>query len=124
MASDQQVHSRTILQTLLELQRQGITPAMSHLEKVEPDLASFVMESFSDLHEKLLSLGGSFKKTQRVQRAVELLTVVCIVALRQSHYELWESQMDERVRQLDPSAAPTALPQLQPPPTPDPDLNA
>ncbi len=120
MASDQQVHSRTILQTMLELQRQGITPAMSHLEKVEPDLASFVMESYSDLYQKLLALGGSHKKTQRVQKAIELLTMVCIVSLRKSHFELWEAQMGERLEQLDPSAPPAALP--EPPITPDSDL--
>ncbi len=123
MASDQQVHSRTILQSLLELQRQGITPAMSHLEKVEPDLASFLMESYSDIYQKLMALSGSPKKTQRVQKAIELLTMVCIVSLRKSHFELWEAQMGERLEQLDPSA-PSTTSLLSPPPGPHSDPTA
>ena len=50
MPSDQQVTSRMILQTLQELARQGATPALEHLEQVEPDLASYLMETLSSIY--------------------------------------------------------------------------
>jgi hypothetical protein len=90
MSSDQQVTSRIILKSLLELQRQGTTtPPLEHLEQVEPDLACYVMETLSDLHHQLLALGAAAKRTRRIYRQVELFVLVCITALRNGHYELW-----------------------------------
>jgi hypothetical protein len=89
MPYDQQVTSRIILQSLLELKRQGSTQALEHLEQVEPDLACYVMESLTDLHHILLAFGASAKRSKRLYRQVELLVLVCITALRKGHYELW-----------------------------------
>jgi hypothetical protein len=90
MSSDQQVTSRIILQSLLELKRQGTTTApLEHLEQVEPDLACYVMETLSDLHHQLLALGAPAKRTRRIYSQVELFVLVCITALRKGHYELW-----------------------------------
>jgi hypothetical protein len=104
MASDQQVNSQLILQSLLELQRQGPTPAMEHLEKVEPDLASYLMETLSLVYHKLLALGAPAKKTQRVYRQIQTMALVCIVSLRKGHHELWrDTTMGEGIKQLEPA---------------------
>src|SRR5947199_7840500 len=103
MTSDQQVNSQIILQALLELQRQGPTPAMQHLEKVEPDLASYLMETLSLIYHRLLALGAPAKKTQRVYRQIQIMAV-CIVSLRKGHHELWRDMtMGEGIEQLEPT---------------------
>jgi hypothetical protein len=103
MASDQQVNAKTILQTLLEVERQG-GQTMERLEQVEPDLACFVMERLGDIHHKLLALRGRPKATQAVYHRIELLVLVSINALRTSHYELWRSmQAESPLAQIDPS---------------------
>jgi hypothetical protein len=95
MPSDQQVTSKMILQTLQELTRTGTTPALEHLEQVEPDLASYLMETLTTIYHQILGLGGSAKTSRRVYRQVQLLALVCIVALRKGHYELWRRQADD-----------------------------
>ena len=89
MASDQQVTSKMILQTLQELTRKGTTPVLEQLEQVEPDLASYLMETLTTIYHQILSLGGSAKKSKRVYRQVQTLAVACIMAMRQGHFELW-----------------------------------
>jgi hypothetical protein len=89
MCSDQQVSSRIILQTIVELKRQGATAALAHLEQVEPDLAEYVMESLTDVHYQILALGATTRRSRRVYRRVESLVLISIAALRKGHYELW-----------------------------------
>ena len=88
MPSDQQVTSQIILQTLQELSRLGTTPALEKLEQVEPDLASYLMESLSGIYHQMLGLGGSSKKTRRAYRQVQTLALVCILSMQKGHYEL------------------------------------
>jgi len=92
MASDQHVTSKIILQTLLELQRQGSTASLEQLEQLEPDLACFVMERLGEVHRRLLNLGGKPKASQRLYHQIEELILVCIQAQRLSHYQLWQDQ--------------------------------
>jgi len=110
MPSDQQVTSKMILQTLQELTRTGTTPALEHLEQVEPDLASYLMETLTTIYHLILGLGGSAKKSRRVYGQVQLLAVVCIVALRKGHYELWRQDDDGEEDSTD------ATPPQSPPP--------
>ena len=95
MPSDQQVTSKMILQTLQELTRTGTTPALEQLEQIEPDLASYLMETLTTIYHQILGLGGSAKKGKRVYRQIQMLAVVCIVALRKGHYELWRKADDD-----------------------------
>ena len=104
MASDQQCSSKMVLQTLMEVRRQGVTAALEHLERIEPHLAEYVMETLSVIHQKLLALGAPARKTQLVYRHVQLLVLVCLQSLRRGHHELWRQQMGEGLKQLDPSA--------------------
>jgi len=103
MASDQQVTSKMILQTLQELTRTGTTPILEQLEQVEPDLASYLMETLTTIYHQILGLGGSAKKSQKVYRQVQNLALVCIVALRKGHFELWrQNEPDEDSPQAPP----------------------
>ena len=107
MASDQQVSAKHVLQSLMRLKRQGSQRAMAELEQVEPDLAGYLMEELSLVHQKLLELGAPAGRTRWLQRRVESLALICIAALRQSHFDLWREEMaaaDGPLARLDGSA--------------------
>jgi hypothetical protein len=67
-ASDAIVNSKTVLNCLLQLQRQGSEEWMRQLEATELELAEYLFESFSAIYQKLLELNGPFRKTRRVYR--------------------------------------------------------
>jgi hypothetical protein len=92
MESDQQVSVGTILRSLLQLRRQGSTRMLQDLEQHEPELASYMMENLSLVHQRLSELIGPQRPLRRVQRQIEHLLLVCIDALRQGQYELWRKQ--------------------------------
>jgi hypothetical protein len=92
--SDGMVRPRIILDCVLQLQRSGTTPAMLRLEQTEPDLAEYLLESLSSIHHDLHRLHGPPSKTRRLYRQISVMTLVCIEALRQSHYELWQQQTE------------------------------
>ena len=102
MATDQQVTARMVLEAQLELERRGAAAFMQHLEKTEPELANFVLETLSLIYTKLSNLGGPPQKTKRVFRSVQALPLVSIEALRRGHLELWDKQMGPALGQLDP----------------------
>jgi hypothetical protein len=112
-ASDGMVHARTVLETVLQLQRQGTEPSMRQLEQSEPDLAEYLLESLSDLHQRLGALGGSPGRTRRVYRRMELMTLICIQALRKGHYELWKGETDVCTR-AGTDDAPARQPDIRP----------
>ena len=89
MASDQMVSARAILRAETELRRVGHRQAMTQLEQVEPDLSSHLWEELSEIHRRLLALGGPPKQSQRCYRRVQRLMLVSILALRHGHHELW-----------------------------------
>src|SRR5688500_18578508 len=89
MASDQVVGAKHVLHALMRTKRQGIQRAMAELERAEPDLAGYLMEELSLVHQKLFELGASAGRTRWLVRRTEALTLVCIAALRQGHYDLW-----------------------------------
>ncbi|MGB0766266.1 MAG: hypothetical protein ACPGYV_00995 [Phycisphaeraceae bacterium] len=89
MATDQQVSARAILRAESELRRVGHRQTMTQLEQVEPDLSGHLWEELSDIHRRLLSLGGSPKASQRCYRRIQRLMLVAILALRHGHHELW-----------------------------------
>jgi hypothetical protein len=89
MASDQQVSARAILRAENELRRFGHRQTMTQLEQVEPDLSSHLWEELSDIHRRLLSLGGLPKESQRCYRRIQRLMLVTILAMRHGHHELW-----------------------------------
>ena len=107
MATDQQVSARAVLDAVMELRRRGSRQALQELEQVEPDLASYLMESLSDVHQKLLALGGPAKASRRLYDDMQSLALVCIAALRKGHYELWrQSDAGAKLDPPDSGAAP------------------
>lgn len=56
--SDGIIRPRTVLNCVLQLQRQGVTPAMQQLEETEPDLAEYLLGTLSNIHHELLGLHG------------------------------------------------------------------
>lgn len=89
MASDQQVSARGILRAESELRRVGHRQTMAELEQIEPDLSSHLWEQLSDIHRRLLSLGGTPKESQRCYRRIQQLMLIAILSLRDGHHELW-----------------------------------
>ena len=90
MPSDQSVSAKAVLAAVLEIKREGTRPSLEHLEQVEPDLAEYLMESLTTVHQNLLALGGPARDRQRLYREIEALTLTCIVALWRGHHELWQ----------------------------------
>ena len=89
MASDQTVSARAILRAESELRRVGHRQTMTQLEQTEPDLSSHLWEELSDIHRRMLALGGPPKDSQRCYRRIQRLMLVTILALRHGHHELW-----------------------------------
>jgi hypothetical protein len=104
MATDQHVSARMVLEAQLEVERRGAGAFMRHLEKTEPELANFVLETLSLIYQRLSNLGGSPQKTRRAFRQVQTLLIVSIESIRQAHLELWEKQMGPALAELDPDA--------------------
>ena len=119
MASDRLVSPKLILESHLQLQRQGSGKMMAELEQLEPDLAEWLMENLSLIHQKLLTTGASPKRVQSVYRRIEGLVLVCLHAQRQAHHEFWNTSAGEALEQLDPDREePDHLPPAEDPPKP------
>ena len=95
MPSDQTVTAKAVLAAVIEIRRHGTRPALEHLEQVEPDLSEYLMESLSEIHQKLRKLHSPAAQVQRLYRDVESLTLVCIVALRRGHHDLWRQDISQ-----------------------------
>src|SRR5690242_9786877 len=105
MASDQQVTAQLVLKTLMEVKRRGSMALIQDLERVEPDLTEYLLESLTALHQKLLAVGATHKQSQRLYLEVQTLAIVCITSLRKAHFQLWQqTARDPRLKELDPSA--------------------
>ncbi len=117
VASDQQVTASVVLETLLEVQRIGPARAMQRLEQVEPDLMEFLLEDLSQLHHRLLDLGGPAKKSRRIFHQVERLALVCVESMRKGHFRLWQASVEDTpLARLDDSPSQSDAPfPLHPP---------
>lgn len=95
MPTDQLVTAAHVLKAVMELDRRGSTKVMSDLESLEPDLVEYLLESLTRLHHQLTSLGFSGNDTRKIYRPTEKTTLVCIMALRNAHRDLWENDSTE-----------------------------
>lgn len=93
-SQDRQVSPKHVLQSLMRLKRQGSQRALEELEQLEPDLAEYLMEELSLLHQKLLELAGPPRRTRWLARRVESLALVLVASLRQAHYEMWKDAVE------------------------------
>ena len=92
--SDGIVDPRTVLDLVLQLQNHGTLAAMQQLEATEPELANYLFETLSSIHQQISSVCASSARTRRLYRQIELMALVCIQALRHSHAQLWQQQID------------------------------
>ncbi|CAN5621337.1 hypothetical protein BH10PLA1_BH10PLA1_17200 [soil metagenome] len=91
MASDQTVTARHVLAAVLELQRRGSDAVVKEMEKLEPDLVEHLLENTCQIHHRLMKLGLPGKQARKIYRQAESITLVCVIALRRAHYDLWNS---------------------------------
>lgn len=88
MASDQLVTARHVLRSVSELQRRHSRRILLELERLEPDLAEYVIENLSQLHHKLARHDLSRDEVMHVFRHAESTLLVSLLALRQGYREL------------------------------------
>jgi len=104
MASDQVVSARAVLDAEMSLRRLGSHQVLHELEQVEPDLTNYLLENLTDIHQRILALGGSAKASQRVFMEVQRLALVCINALRRGQFDLWkQSDAGAQLEDGDPA---------------------
>jgi hypothetical protein len=93
-SSDRLVTSQHILKAVMEYERRGSTKVLADLETLEPDMVEYLLESLTRLHYQLTRLGLSNADARKIYRPAEKTAVVCIMALRNAHRDLWESDGD------------------------------
>jgi len=79
------VTARDVLHALSEIRRRKHWPLFQELEKAEPDLTEFVLEEIAAIHHTLLESGVRPKTVRRLQRQVQTLVLVCVLAPRRSN---------------------------------------
>jgi hypothetical protein len=90
MASDRLVTSQHVLRAVMEYDRRGSTAVLSDLEKLEPDLVEYLLETLTALHHDLARQGLSELNARKSYRRAEKTALICVIALRHAHRELWE----------------------------------
>ena len=118
MASDQMVESRHILQAIVAVQRRGAWALIADLEKVEPELAEYLREMLSTLHQELAKTGTSHRRLRRIDKTAQELAVVCIAALRAAHFDLWRDDAAAPGSRLSRLQSPSSGDDEKPPPPP------
>ena len=78
------VTARDILNVLSEIRRRKQWPLFQELEAAEPDLAEFVLEEITAIHHTLIETGARPKVVRRLQRQVQNLALVCVLAVRRA----------------------------------------
>ena len=95
MASDRLVTPQHVLQAVMEYERRGGTKLLSELEKLEPDLSEYLLEESSRLYHDLMHMGLSGREARKAHRCAKKTALVCILALRNAHRELWDKDSEE-----------------------------
>ena len=107
MPTDQQVTSKMILDAVLDLERRGPVQVLRQLEALEPDLTGYFLENLTLLFQRIMKLGGPIRQNQRLLREIQSLTLICILALRNGHREIWQELMaGTPAARIDPDADP------------------
>ena len=80
--SNPTVAARDILNALSEIRRRKHWPLFQELEAAEPELTEFVLEEITAIHHTLLETGARPRVVRRLQRQVQNLALVCVLATR------------------------------------------
>jgi hypothetical protein len=103
MPTDQLVTADHVLKAVMELDRRGSTKVLSELEKLEPDLIEYVLESLTRLHHQLTDLGLTGKEARKAYRRAERTALVCVMALGKAHHDLWQRDYGDALPAQDPA---------------------
>lgn len=110
MASDRLVTPEHVLKAVMEHERRGSMKLISELEKLEPDLIEHLLEGLTRVYHRLTDLGLTGSDARKAFRLAEKTALVCIIALRNAHRDLWDP--DPGDRPPDPTdASPPGTPQ-------------
>ena len=89
MPSDKLITSQMILDAVLQLQREGSSPTLSHLESTEPELLNYICESLGQLHGELDRISSSGRRAQKLFCQIELIVLVALLAQRRGYQQLF-----------------------------------
>lgn len=92
----------------MELQRRGSRRVLCELESLEPDLTEHLLEGLTQLYHQLLRVGASDRESRRIYRQAESISVVCLMALRKAHYDLWAREVQPPPTEPAPHPPPSA----------------
>ena len=84
MLLDRSVNPATVLKADLLVRGVGARRAMRQLERAEPELASYLMESATRLYGRLDQACPSHRRVRALHGEAVLLALVCIEAVRRS----------------------------------------
>ena len=84
MLPDRSVTAATMLEADLLVRGAGVRQTLRRLERVEPELASYLMESATRLYGRLEQACPSHRRVRAVHGEAVLLALVCIEAVRRS----------------------------------------
>ena len=78
------ITTRTVMQADLRIRALGVRRAMRELERQEPNLAEYAMETSTRLFGRLDRACASHRAAQVIHNEAVLLVLVCIEAVRRS----------------------------------------
>jgi hypothetical protein len=78
------ISTRTISEADLRVRALGVRRAVRELERQEPDLAEYVMETSTRLYARLDRACASHRAVKRIHEELVLLVLLCIEATRRS----------------------------------------
>ncbi len=84
MLPDRPVTAATVLEADLLVRGTGVRRSLRGLERAEPELASYLMESATRLYGRLDRACPSHRRVRAVHGEAVLLALVCIEAVRRS----------------------------------------
>jgi hypothetical protein len=95
-SSDRLVDPKAILEALSQLKRRGNKTVMAELESIEPKLAGHVMEELSLIYQNLSRTGARTKQFRDLNRQIESLVLISILALRNAQIQLWDDDQEDQ----------------------------
>lgn len=87
MAPEPKVSSRDVLDALLYMRHLGQKRSLQRFEQTEPELASYAIETLSQIHRHILNLGGPAAQSQKTYMKIQSLLLVSIFAMQRCDRE-------------------------------------
>lgn len=84
MPACRSISAAAVLEADLLVRGMGVRRAIRHLERVEPNLAEYLMETSTRLYAQLERSCRSGRRARVLNRQAVLMTLACLEALRRS----------------------------------------